>query len=316
MEEKAVIAIDLGGTRIKLGLVSGGNVLLTDRMNAQSDRGLQPRLPQIRDAVDRLLATAGVSASDLIGMSVAVPGIVDPVNRRVLSINDKYADAPQLALTDWAMDTWNVPLFLENDTRAALLGEWQYGSGRGYANVVLITLGTGIGTSAVIEGQLLRGKHFQAGILGGHFIQDTSGNRCNCGTIGCAEAQASTWQLSQRAVAHAAYPQSLLAQCDGIDYEAVFRCATQGDALATQLRNESIAVWATCAYNLMQAYDPEVLILGGGVMASRDVIIPPIQHRLNQNAWATWGNVAVVPSLLTDSAALLGAAYLAYNSEL
>ncbi|QKZ12657.1 ROK family protein [Spirosoma sp. KUDC1026] len=316
MENKAVIAIDLGGTRIKLGLVRAGSVLLTDRMASQSGQGLQTRLPQIKATLDRMLETAGLSASDLVGMGVAVPGIVDPILKRVLSINDKYSDAPQLDLAGWARETWGIPLYLENDTRAALLGEWQYGSGQGYDNVVLMTLGTGVGTSAVIEGRLLRGKHFQAGILGGHFVQNTQGNRCNCGAVGCAEAEASTWSLGQRATAHKTYAQSLLCRYDTVDFEAVFRCAAQGDALATTLRDESIDVWATCAYNLVQAYDPEVLVLGGGVMASRDVIIPPIQHRLNQNTWATWGNVAVVPGLLTDSAALLGAAHLAYNREL
>lgn len=316
MDDKVIVAVDLGGTRIKLGLVRAGTVLATDRMDAQSGQGLQARLPQIRAAVDRLLATAGLSVGDLGGVGVAVPGIVDPVSQRVLSINDKYGDAPRLDLAAWANDTWHVPFYLENDTRAALLGEWQYGSGRGYDNLVLMTLGTGIGTSAVIEGRLLRGKHFQAGILGGHVVLNTEGNRCNCGAVGCAEAQASTWSLSQQAVGQAAYPHSLLSQYDTVDFEAVFRCATQGDALATTLRDKSVAVWATCAYNLVQAYDPEVLILGGGVMVSRDQIIPPIQHRLNQNTWATWGNVAVVPGSLTDSAALLGAACLAYNPEL
>ncbi|MEZ0484395.1 ROK family protein [Fibrella aquatica] len=316
MEEKAVIAIDLGGTRIKLGLVRAGTVLLTNQMDSQSGQGLQARLPQLETAISTMLAQASLTTADLIGIGIAIPGIVDPINKRVLTINGKYSDAPELDLPAWAGDTWGLPLYLENDTRAALLGEWQHGSGKGYDNVILMTLGTGIGTSAVIEGRLLRGRHFQAGILGGHVIINTNGNQCNCGTVGCAEAEASTWSLNQRATLHATYPQSLLGQYDTVDYEAVFRCAGQGDALAITLRNESIATWAACAYNLVQAYDPEILILGGGVMASRDVIIPPIQQRLNQNAWATWGHVAVVPGSLSDSAALLGVATLAYNLDI
>jgi glucokinase len=316
MEEKAVIAIDLGGTRIKLGLVRAGTVLLTNQMDSQSGQGLQARLPQLETAISTMLAQASLTTADLIGIGIAIPGIVDPINKRVLTINGKYSDAPELDLPAWAGDTWGLPLYLENDTRAALLGEWQHGSGKGYDNVILMTLGTGIGTSAVIEGRLLRGRHFQAGILGGHVIINTHGNQCNCGTVGCAEAEASTWSLNQRATLHATYPQSLLGQYDTVDYEAVFRCARQGDALAITLRNESIATWAACAYNLVQAYDPEILILGGGVMASCDVIIPPIQQRLNQNAWATWGHVAVVPGSLSDSAALLGVATLAYNLDI
>ncbi|GAB3570625.1 ROK family protein [Spirosoma luteolum] len=316
MEEKAVIAIDLGGTRIKLGLISAGTVLQTSQMESQSGQGLQARLPQLETAINTMLNQARLTGADLGGIGIAIPGIVDPVNKRVLTINGKYADAPDLDLPAWARETWGLPLYLENDTRAALLGEWRHGSGKGVDNVVLMTLGTGIGTSAVIEGRLLRGKHFQAGILGGHVIINTHGNQCNCGTVGCAEAEASTWSLHQRATTHATYPQSLLGQYDTVDYEAVFRCAQQDDALAITLRNQSIDTWAACAYNLVQAYDPEILILGGGVMASRDVIIPPIQARLNQNAWATWGQVAVVPGTLSDSAALLGVSTLAYNLDI
>lgn len=313
MTDKAVIAIDLGGTRIKLGLVRAGTVLLTSQMESRSGQGLEARLPQLATAINTMLTQARLTTADLLGIGMAIPGIVDPINKRVLTINGKYSDAPALDLPAWAGETWGLPLYLENDTRSALLGEWRHGSGQGFDNVVLMTLGTGIGTSAVIEGRLLRGKHFQAGILGGHVVINTHGNQCNCGTVGCAEAEASTWSLNQRAMAHATYPHSLLCRYEAVDYEAVFRCAQRGDALATLLRDESVAVWAACAYNLVQAYDPEVLILGGGVMASREAIIPPIQARLHQNAWATWGHVAVVPGALSDSAALLGVATLAYN---
>ncbi|RYE71905.1 MAG: ROK family protein [Oxalobacteraceae bacterium] len=136
MEEKAVIAIDLGGTRIKLGLVRAGNVLMTSQMDSQSGQGLQARLPQLETAINMMLAEARLTTADLIGVGIAIPGIVDPINKRVLTINGKYSDAPELDLPAWASKTWGLPLYLENDTRAALLGEWQYGSGKGYDNVI------------------------------------------------------------------------------------------------------------------------------------------------------------------------------------
>jgi glucokinase len=127
---------------------------------------------------------------------------VDSVNKKVLTINDKYGDVISLDLEKWAFEHFGVPLEIENDTRAALLGEWKFGNGRGYNDVVLMTLGTGIGTSAVIEGKILRGRHFQAGILGGHFIVNPKGKLCNCGNVGCAEAEASTWNLEEIVAEH------------------------------------------------------------------------------------------------------------------
>lgn len=313
MEKQVVIALDLGGTRIKLGIVLNGEILATDELESRSDQGLTVRLPQITETINTLLAETGRSVEDVAGVGIAIPGIVDSHHRQVLSINGKYTDAPGMNLAAWAQNTWGLPLWMENDTRAAMIGEWRYGQGRGYDNLVLMMLGTGIGTSAVIEGRVLRGKHFQAGILGGHFIIDRQGSRCNCGMVGCAEAQASTWTLQNLVTNHPQYPQSVLSREVQLDFKTIFQCAEAGDALARIVRDECLDVWAACAFNLVQAYDPEVVILGGGVMASRDFIIPRIQQKLDQNSWATWGKVAVVEAALINSAALLGVSDLVYN---
>lgn len=313
MQQKAVIALDLGGTQIKLGLVRGADILVSDQLDAQSGQGLQNRLPDLTARINTLLQQASLSVADIEGVGIAVPGIVDTVNRKVLTINAKYSDAPQTDLVAWAKNTWGLPLWMENDTRAAMIGEWRFGQGRGYDNLVLMMLGTGIGTSAVIEGRVLRGKHFQAGILGGHVIINRQGNRCNCGMVGCAEADASTWTLHNLVTNHSLYAQSVLNTESQLDFKTVFKSAEAGDALARIVCDECVDVWAACAYNLVQAYDPEVVILGGGVMASRDFIIPRIQQKLDQNSWATWGNVAVVEASLINAAALLGVSDLVYN---
>ena len=313
MQQNVVIALDLGGTRIKLGLVRGADILVSDELDAQANLGLQSRLPDLTTRIDALLQRASLSVADVAGVGIAMPGIVDTVNQKVLTINAKYSDAPQLDLVAWAKTTWNLPLRMENDTRAAMIGEWRFGQGRGYDNLVLMMLGTGIGTSAVIEGKILRGKHFQAGILGGHVIVNRQGTRCNCGMMGCAEAEASTWNLYHLVTNHPLYSQSVLSTEDHLDFKAIFQYAEAGDALACIVRDECVDVWTTCALNLVQAYDPEVVILGGGIMASREFIIPRIQEQLDQNGWSVWGNVTVVEAALINSAALLGVSDLVHT---
>ena len=314
MKKKAAVAIDLGGTRIKIGLVSEAEILVTAQIDSRSDGGIQARLPDIEARIYALLTEASLTTADIEGIGMAIPGIVDSVNGRVLAINAKYDDVLRIDLAGWANDRFQLPFALENDTRSALLGEWKYGNGRGYDNLALMTLGTGIGTSAVIEGKLLRGKHFQAGILGGHFVTNYKGNRCNCGNVGCAEAEASTWNLRKQVVSNPSYSQSLLQTQEIVDFKAIFYCAEQGDILAMTVRDDCLEVWAACALNLVQAYDPEVLILGGGVMASRDHIIPKIQDKLDRNGWATWGKVAVIEAAQINAAALLGVSSLVYNN--
>lgn len=310
MSEKTAMAIDLGGTRIKMGLVRGAEIICSAEIDSQSGNGLKHRLPEIERAMGELLQKASLSVTDISGVGMAIPGIIDPVQKKILTINDKYNDGPELDLSGWASETWGLLLFIENDTRAALLGEWKYGKGRGYDNVVLMNLGTGIGTSAVLEGKILRGKHFQAGILGGHSVVKVHGNQCNCGNVGCAEAQASTWNLEKIIKKFPEYYDSALHTHEKPDFKTIFQLAAKNDPLALLVRNECLEIWAACALNLVQAYDPEILILGGGIMASGEVIIPHIQHTLDHNGWAVWGQVRVTKASFINTSALLGAGSL------
>ena len=307
------MVMDLGGTRIKLGLVEDGKILSVINADAHSQNGLKQRLPVIEEMMNDLLLQQSISIKEVAGLGIAIPGIVDSKQKKILSIDNKFNDAPDLNLSDWAKEKWNIDLQLENDARAALTGEWQCGNGKGYDNVVLMTIGTGVGSSAVIEGKILRGKHFQAGCLGGHFTININGQKCNCGNYGCVEVEASTWNIERIAKSNESYTGSALANEVTIDFESIFRCAAEEDKLALQLREQCLNVWAACAVNLIHAYDPEVLVVSGGVMASAGIIVPYLQKKVNENAWTPWGKVKVCVAENINTAALLGAAYLVFN---
>jgi glucokinase len=300
--EHCAITLDLGGTTIKLGLVQDGRLLAATQLEAHSGQGLAGRLPAVQQAIGLLMKEQQLTAGQLVGVGVSIPGIVDSVQKKVLSIDKKYADAPDLDFSAWARETWGLPIVLE--------GEWQYGAARGLADVALMTLGTGVGTSAVIEGKLLRGKHFQAGCLGGHFTINVHGAACNCGNIGCVEVESSTWSIGEKVKANPLYARSQLQAEPKVDFAALFRCAEQGDALARQLRDQCLDVWTACAVNLIHAYDPEVLLLSGGIMGSGAYIVPYLQAKIDALAWTPWGRVEVRPASSLDHAALLGAGYL------
>jgi glucokinase len=187
-----------------------------------------------------------------------------------------------------------------------LLGEAYAGAGRGFKDIVMITLGTGIGGVAMIEGKLLRGKHAQAGCIGGHLPVTLDGRKCTCGAVGCAEAEASGWALPLLVREWKDIEDSPLHQCENIGFRELFAEAALGDRVACEIRDHCLRVWATVTVGLVHAYDPEIVILGGGVMKSADAILPYIKSHVQKHAWTPWGKVEVRAAELGDNAALLG----------
>jgi len=305
-----VLAGDLGGTRLKIGLVCEGRVVARTVEAANSKQGLAPRLPALKAAWLRLLEQKRLSLADCSGISVSFPSLVDPATGRVLAEYGKFADAPGLDLRAWAKRELGLPLAIENDARMALIGEWRSGAGRGVNNLAMMTLGTGLGTSAVIEGKVLRGRHGQAGVLGGHMTVRYGGRACSCGNIGCAEAEASTAFLGEMAGVTHEFEHSLLRGAGTLRYDLIFQHAAAGDAWAVALRDHSLQVWSVLAVNLIHAYDPEVLILGGGIMGSSGVILPAVTDYVARHAHTPWGRVRVAASELGDEAALVAAEWL------
>lgn len=309
-EGPTAIVMDIGGTKIKLGLVENDKLICTTSTDAESSNGLREKLPVIEKLVNNMLFERNINSDEVAGVGISIPGIVDSRQKKILSIDNKFNDVVEMNLGEWVKETWQTNLEIENDARCALIGEWKYGKGKGSDNVVLMTIGTGVGSSAVIEGTVLRGKHFQAGCLGGHFTINMKGQQCNCGNKGCVEVEASTWNIQRIAKECEKYNESRLSGESSVDFESIFRLANESDELAMELRDQCLDVWSAAAVNLIHAYDPEILVIGGGVMASADYIIPYIQNKTDQHAWTPWGKVKVAAAENINSAALLGAAYL------
>jgi len=307
-----VIALvaDIGGTRIKLGLIRERRVIAQECIAANSSEGLAAQLPRIASAFESLCRDVGITVRDCTALAVAFPSLIDSASLRVRAAYGKYADAPQLDLSLWCRETLGLQLLMENDARMALLGEWQVGAGRGSDDLVMVTLGTGLGTAALVEGHLMRGKHGQAGVLGGHLTVQQNGRRCTCGNDGCAEAEASTSVLPRIAAEATGFSVSPLSRCKVIDYATVLELAHDGDACSMYLRDRSLQIWSSMIVNLVHAYDPERVIVGGGIMAGDVGFFAELKHRVLAHANTPWGRVEVVPGELGDTAALLGGEFM------
>ena len=304
------IAIDLGGTIIKIGLLKTGQLVDRIEIKAQSASGIKAQLPELEEAIEQILLTNMLKKEDVLGIGFSFAGLVDSSVNRILSTNQKYDDGPETNLVGWALRKWNWPLFAENDARMALLGEWQFGAGKGHSDLVIVTLGTGIGSAVLINGELLKGKHFQAGNLGGHFVVNHHGTKCTCGNIGCVEAEASTWHLPSLLREHPGFSESSMKDLPLLDFQALFQHAALNDKVAKEVLEHCLSAWATGIITMIHAFDPELIVLSGGIMKSSAIILPALQEKVNKLAWTPWGKVKLVEAKYPDSAALYGADYL------
>lgn len=301
------IAIDLGGTIIKIGLVSGEEILEFCSIPAKAG-SLTGNLPAMEAVINRLLSKWKIPKEELAGVGLAFPGMVNPKEKRVTSTNDKYDDACGIDLSLWVQINWKVPFIIDNDARLALAGEWSSGAGKNCRNMVMMTIGTGIGTGVVLDGRIIKGNHYQAGSLGGHLIVDYRGRRCTCGNIGCVEAMASSFFLPEIIRTHPKISNEYKARAASYDFRTLFGLMRQGEAEATLLCKECMDVWAAAIINYIHAYDPEMIVIGGGIMRSADIIVPYLQERIDRLVWSPENEVLIKPSLLGDNAALLGIA--------
>jgi glucokinase len=304
------LCIDFGGTEIKLGILDGPRILATATRVAT---GTEADLDAVHDALGELTESAGTD--EIAAVGIALPGVVDRAAGSLVAAHDKYGYAHGRDLREWASQSFGVPAVVENDARAALVGETTFGVAAGARDAVLVTLGTGIGTAALIDGHLLRGVHDHAGILGGHVTIDLDGPACNCGNIGCAEAVASTWALQRDVASDPALAASPLGERAARGRIGLVDLLETLDAPAPRaLFDRYLRAWGAAIVTLCHAYDPDVVILSGGVLRSADVILPPLEAYVDAHLWSSSHRPDFVTPSAPESSVLLGLSALAEHA--
>jgi len=308
MNPKETIAcIDLGGTRSKLGLFVDDQLVAFDIHPSFQEKSTSENLKIVQSHLLTLCQKHQILPGSIRAIGLAFPGLVDRDESEVISSSGKYEDAPDFDFKRWARRTFDASIVIDNDSRLACLGEKHHGSGKRFSNMVMVTLGTGIGTGVVIDGNLIVGKHYQAGCLGGHFPVMVNGRKCHCGNRGCVEAEASLAALEVYARALKDYNDSLLIGKPHFDFKHLFQAYRQGDPIAKQTAHYCMDLWATALVAYIHAYDPEAVIIGGGVMQSQDIILPYLRSKTRSLAWTPLHEVQILPASLNDQAGLFGA---------
>jgi glucokinase len=301
------IAIDIGGSHATVALVEGKGILNSREVPADSSRGLALLLPTLKNIVAGLLLTLHLRPEDCAGLAMCICAMVDKKSARVVATNEKFDDATGIDLPAWCETEFGIPFALDNDARMALLGEWYAGAAQGAEDVVMITLGTGIGGAVFANGKPFCTRQVQGGCWGGHIPVLFTGRRCTCGAYGCMEAEASGWALPLIARDWPNFETSRLAAAETINFRQLFEFAREGDRIAAEIRDRCLHVWACGTVGLIHAYGPERILFGGGVTGSADEILPYIREYVNKYAWSPSGPVQILPAALGNDAALLGA---------
>jgi glucokinase len=301
-----MLAADFGGTTIKLGLVRDGAVVARSQIEARADCPMPERLEAVACEWESLLKQNGGASRDCAGVGLALPFLVEPKSRRVLGEFGKFPGAADINFNEWSETRFGLPAALENDLRVALLGEWKFGAAHGKTDVVMLAFGTGIGCAVISESRLLRGANNRAAALLGHGTIAYNYSAGRCGNVGCAEDLASTATLANLARSRSDFAGSRLASAAKIDYESIFALAARGDVCSQSLLEESLKVWAVVVQNAVIAYDPELVVLGGGVLRRHDIILPAITKHLQQHMPGLPLKIPMVAAALGDDAGLLG----------
>ncbi len=307
------IGIDLGGTNIAVGIVNEAyDIVVQHSVPTGAERPAAEVIADMVEAVETALRKAGLTVGDCASIGIGSPGNCDDENGVVVrAYNLHWFDVPVCRMLE---EHFSIPVHLSNDANCAALAETVAGAARGCRNMVLVTLGTGVGGGIIIDGKIHAGMR-SAGAELGHILLVLDGEKCTCGRRGCWEAYASaTALIRQTKEAAKAHPASLLAKipAEEITGRTVFDAADQGDAVAEEVIRRYCVYIAAGFTDLVNALAPEMILLGGGISRQGERILAPIRAYVSENCFGQHeGAIPVIQAAqLGNEAGIIGAAAL------
>ena len=294
------IGVDIGGTSVKIGVVDDNfNICEKTSIPTLTERGSEPIISDI------IGVCKGLAEKYLVdGIGIGSAGAIDPVNGIILGAgNLPFKNEPIAARVSKALG--GMPVSIDNDANCALIGEHAAGVCRDFDDVIMLTIGTGIGGAIMISGKIYRGNNFRAGELG-HFTIDIHGEKCECGLYGCYEHYASAKALIKMTLrAAVAEPDSILADYarNGIDGKTAFAAAAAGCPIANQVLNEYGRMLSVGINSILKVFRPDVIVLSGSIAREGKTLLDYIKP------WQL-PDAVVKTTLLDGAGGLIGASLL------
>jgi glucokinase len=314
------VGVDLGGTNMVIGVVdASGRVKARSKIPTLAAEGPGRTLKRMSAEILKVAADSGLSKSSIKAVGVGCPGPLSAPKGVVIG-PPNLTGWKQVPLVKVVSRQTGMRVFLENDANCAALGEAAHGAGRGFENVVVLTLGTGIGGGLILNGQLYSGPDTMGGELG-HFAVDKNGPLCGCGQVGCLEQYASATAIARRArqLLSKARKGPLWRLCGGelgsISAQMVHAALQLKDPVAKIVWDEAGWALGTAVTGYINIFNPDRVILFGGVMSGGKELLAASRHRAPQGAFRQPARRAkIVRAQLGDDAGLVGAAEVAQRS--
>ena len=311
------VGVDIGGTNIRAGVVDeSGHILGEARRPALAEAGLRAAVGRAIEAIEEAIENAGLTKREVLAIGAGVPG-AHRSQEGICVFSPNFADSRNVPVLPPIKEATGLPAFMLNDVSVTTLGEHRFGAGRGYSQMVMITLGTGIGGGAIIDGELRIG-HTEGFAEVGHMIIEPDGPFCGCGNRGCWEALAARDAIVQRAITKIQRGRQT-AIAEAVDYRLgsitpalIGRCADQGDEVAVEVLAETGYYLGLGIVNLIQVLNPQVLVIGGGIASAGRWLFEPITRTVLARAhMVPAATCRLVRAELGDDAGIIGGSVLA-----
>lgn len=314
---RLIVGVDVGGTNVVVGTVpeDGSTVYGFRKQRTPVSDGPDAVVAQIARMVEESMAearqTLGDQAGEVAGVGLGAPGPLDRASGIVLlTPNLGWTNFP---LRDRVSEATGLPATLDNDANCAVFGEWWRGAARGANIVIGLTIGTGIGGGIVLDGTIFHGASDIAGEIG-HMSIDSTGRRCGCGNYGCLEAYASGTAIAQRAIegvqSGAVSTLATYAGGDlsGVTAQVVYQAAQDGDEYALEVIGDTARFLGAGVANLINIFNPEVIVICGGVTAAGDRLFKPLRAEVNRRAFRpAIERCQILPGEIKETAGVYGA---------
>ena len=317
MAKPYVIGIDMGGTNTAFGIVDArGTVIASSSIKTGKHSKIEDYIQELYDELTRIIV-----ANDAQGKINGI-GIGAPNANYFTGVIEDGVNLPwptPIPLAELISEKFGIPCLITNDANAAAIGEMTYGAARGLKDFIMITLGTGVGSGIVVNGQMVYGHDGFAGELGHVIMKRNNGRMCGCGRTGCLEAYCSATGVARtaREFLEIRNEESLLRDydIDSITSKDVYDCAVKGDKLAIDIFNYTGTILGEALADFVTFSSPQAFVIFGGLTKSGDYIMNPIREAFDKNVMKVFkGKVKILISELKESdAAVLGASALGWE---
>lgn len=309
--QKFVVGVDLGGTKISTALSNlNGEVISQTTVPTNANEGEIPVLNRIIESIDKVIKDGNVTYKEVKGIGIGIPGALDVENGIILFTPN--VPFKNFNIVEPLKKKFEIPVFIDNDANVATIGEYVFGAGKGFKNVIFLTVSTGVGGGAILNGNIYRGNTSNALEIG-HMTVAPGGPRCNCGNIGCVEATSSGTAIAKRGQeALSSKVETSLRKYDNITSYEVFTEAAAGDAVCKEIIENALNYLGIAVANAVSIFDPAVIIIGGGVSKAGDIVFETVRKVVDKRCFKSMAeSVKIVPAGLGTDAGVIGAVALA-----